>query len=163
MNKIFNFDDIDSTYKNGLKLNVFDTFYCSTIECNVNNKKSFNNCPCTKYSYNLNNGRKLLASNYLIDETFEIVASDRESGDNFGRFDSIDIYENYLIVGAYRENTRGNNAGAAYIYKRINNEWIESVELKPISILQGDRFGGDVAINDEFAVVGMVIIKNLKY
>ena len=41
----------------------------------------------------------------------ELVAADGETGDNFGR--SVDIANDYVIIGAPGDDDRGNGAGAA--------------------------------------------------
>ena len=50
-------------------------------------------------------------------EQNEIDASDKQSGDEFGK--SVSISGDYAIVGAWYEDTGGSKAGAAYIYKYV--------------------------------------------
>ena len=47
------------------------------------------------------------------------MASDKASDDWFGY--SVSLSGDYAIVGAWREDTGGSNAGAAYIYKAPNS------------------------------------------
>ena len=83
-------------------------------------------------------------------------AVDTYFGDRFGW--SVDIYENFYIVGApyhdYDDDNADpkNNAGAAYIFDE-NNSWAQD------KVVGGDRndqdnAGEDVAIHDERAILG---------
>jgi parallel beta-helix repeat protein len=66
--------------------------------------------------------------NDLWQET-KIVASDGVSGDEFGTSVAISGDGNTVIAGAPYNDAGGNSAGAAYIYKVKNNNWIEDVKL----------------------------------
>ena len=69
---------------------------------------------------------------------------------------SIDISGDWIIVGSFGENTKGRNAGAAYMYRYH----AEAQEFLYDSTLFGgdtearDRFGFAVAISGTTAVVG---------
>ncbi len=86
-------------------------------------------------------------------QTQKIVASDRATQNYFGF--SIDLWGNYIIAGAYNkhENTFL-SAGAAYVFYYNGSTWSQiSKLLAPVPTTQS-FFGYDVAINDNFAVVG---------
>ena len=85
-------------------------------------------------------------------EQKKIQASDAESNDNFGW--SVAISGDYVIVGAYREDTGGSEAGSAYIFKRNGNEWPEQEKIQAKGAQSDDRFGSSVAISGDYAIVG---------
>ena len=67
-----------------------------------------------------------------------------------------------LVVGASRENFTDtndpsiniNNAGAAYIYTRVANEWTRAAKLTASRPVDGARFGESVAVDGDTVVVG---------
>ena len=90
-------------------------------------------------------------------ETQKTNPFDGESSDYFGG--SVALYEDVAIVGAVYNNSNGINAGAAYIYKRIesssgNINWSLVKKLVGNDTEADDLFGYSVDINNEYAVVG---------
>ena len=91
------------------------------------------------------------------DAGHKIVAPDPGPIDIFGV--PVGISGDYAIVGAYTEDggigDPISNAGAAYIYQRIDtNSWDNGTRLVPIEQGVDYRFGADVAIHGDYAVVG---------
>ncbi len=94
-----------------------------------------------------------------VDEAFgqscnisqQIVASDLEFADWFGR--SIDVNGDVAIVGAPLHGARGDNSGAAYIYRWSGTSWLQETKLLGSDIGPGDSFGGAVSIDGNIAVV----------
>jgi len=92
-------------------------------------------------------------------ETQKIVASDREQFDYFGY--SVDIIENWAIVGAYHENEDslgGNtldNSGSAYVFEKDSlGTWSEKQKVTAGERAVDDLFGYTVAISENFIAVG---------
>jgi hypothetical protein len=88
----------------------------------------------------------------------KIVSSDRGTDDRFGH--SVAISGDYAIAGAYREDedTTGGNfisqAGSAYIFEKdISGTWIETQKMVAQDRANDDRFGWNVSIDGNFAVV----------
>ena len=81
----------------------------------------------------------------------KIQASDKEQGDNFGI--SVSISGDTAIVGATGEDTGGDHAGAAYIYKRHGSSWIQKQKIQASDKRIGDFFGLSVAISGNTAIV----------
>ena len=91
----------------------------------------------------------------------KITAPIRSRYDHFGN--SVDISENYVIVGSYCEDedfNESNNiedAGSAYIYFRnqdgTDNWGLQKKITAPIRAYH-DNFGRDVAISGDYAIVG---------
>ena len=65
------------------------------------------------------------------------------------------IYEDYIIIG-------GNNitvdseqgAGAAFIYKKVDSEWLQQAKLTQDNPDTNSYYGESVAINNQYAIVG---------
>ncbi len=65
------------------------------------------------------------------------------------------LYENRIIVGSYgNHNPNAENSGAAYIFDKINDSWIQTAKLVPDDILGGDRFGYSVSIFQDRVLIG---------
>ena len=80
-----------------------------------------------------------------------IVASDATAEDQFGT--DVDIYDNYLIVGAPKRDDWGTESGTAYIFEK-NNTWDEKTKLSPDGLAPESLFGNSVAINSQWAFAG---------
>ena len=107
------------------------------------------------YNYEANVYGSIVGNVYH--ESKVLVASDAESGNNFGA--SLDIYNNYIIVGATQSGVT-DGKGKCYIFKKSGEDWNEIKKLEPPT--SGDFVGGVdeeygdmVAISDEFAFVGV--------
>ncbi len=92
-----------------------------------------------------------------FNEIIKAVASDRESGDQFGW--SVSISSNYAMVGARFEEgvAEGNtfDAGSAYIFERDGSgKWNEAQKIVASDRGAGDWFGNSVAISENYAIVG---------
>ena len=86
-------------------------------------------------------------------EKQKLFASDAEAGNLFGT--SVAISDNFAIIGANLEDTKGSNAGSAYIFERDNDSiWTEKQKLLASDAEAGDLFGTSVAISDNFAIIG---------
>ena len=91
-----------------------------------------------------------------------LKASNSDENDNFGF--SVAISGNTIIVGAPNEDSDGVNddqtdnsassAGAAYVFVRNGNTWVQQAYLKASNSDVFDGFGGSVAISGDTIVVG---------
>jgi len=88
----------------------------------------------------------------------KIVASDREANAWFGI--SVDVDEDYIVVGAVNQDTDENganvlnDAGAAYIFKNVSGVWTEVQKIVASDRAIGNVFGGYLSINDSKIVIG---------
>jgi hypothetical protein len=80
------------------------------------------------------------------------TAPDAKPGDAFGQ--SIALTKNYLVIGAPRNDVLGDDAGAAYIYKRENDTWRYRTKITANDGVAGDLFGISVAIDGNTILVG---------
>lgn len=89
-----------------------------------------------------------------------ITASDGQAGDGFGV--AIDCEAGVLVIGADRDDDgcpgqlSTCNSGAAYVYERIGDRWVEVAKLRLTPGAVGDRFGASVAVSNGVIVVAAV-------
>lgn len=76
----------------------------------------------------------------------KIVAPDSGDlpGDEFGR--SVDIWGNRLIIGAYKNDEWGEDAGKAYLFRHDGTSWDLKRVIVPVDVQAGDWFGLPVSI-----------------
>jgi len=79
----------------------------------------------------------------------KLTASDGAKGDTFGW--SVALDGDTAIVGAF---AKTNSAGAAYVFKRSGNGWIQQAKLMPADGAPLDYFGWSVALRRNTAIVG---------
>ncbi|MDZ4753860.1 MAG: FG-GAP repeat protein [Phycisphaerae bacterium] len=84
--------------------------------------------------------------------TAKLVAPDAASADWFGRAVAVD--GNFIVVGAYGDDDRGEKSGAAYVFRRDGGEWLLDVKLVPEDLREGDWFGFSVAVHGDTIAIG---------
>jgi hypothetical protein len=89
-------------------------------------------------------------------EQAKIQASNKGADDQFARSVSISGDGNTAILGAWREDTGANDAGAAYIFVRSGSTWTEQAMIQASDKEAGDQFGHSVGISGDgnTAIVG---------
>jgi hypothetical protein len=85
-------------------------------------------------------------------EKVKYFPSDANAGDSFGV--SVAIDGNTAVVGAYQNDSKGTDCGAAYVYELSGAQWIEKQKLVPSDAAAGDKFGRSVAVEGNTIVVG---------
>jgi len=103
----------------------------------------------TAYIFNRNHGG---TDNW--GEVKKFTASDIKDSTQFGN--SIAIYGDYAVVGAFAADFTADNQGAAYIFYRNQggaDNWGEIAKLIANDPQPGDSFGSSVSISDEFAMI----------
>jgi len=88
-------------------------------------------------------------------EVTKLTASDAQVSDLFGI--SVAISGDTAIVGAYGEDEKGSDAGAAYIFERDDggaDNWGQVTKLTASDAQTSDFFGEWVAISGDTAIVG---------
>jgi len=81
----------------------------------------------------------------------KITAQDATQGDLFGI--SLALSEDTLIVGADLHAEKGPKAGAAYVFIRQNNTWVQQAKLTASDGAPGDIFGVRVALDNDTALI----------
>lgn len=79
-------------------------------------------------------------------------ASDAAPMDQFGR--GVWIDGDALVVGAWGDDERGKDAGAAYVFRLQGERWIQEQKLTPLDAKPGDKFGFAVSLDDDVALIG---------
>ncbi len=88
-------------------------------------------------------------------EVNKLTASNHGAEDQFGC--SVSINGDHAIVGAYREDTGGGNAGAAYLFHRDQggtDNWGEVTILTASDADASDYFGYSVSMGTDYFIVG---------
>lgn len=88
-------------------------------------------------------------------ETAILHASDSTSGDGFGK--SIRIQNDHIFVGSPGAKAGTSHQGAVYVFKKLGNNWSNSVENRKImdpNGIQDDEFGYSIAVQGNLLLVG---------
>jgi hypothetical protein len=91
------------------------------------------------------------ANNYGL--VTKLTDANGGSRDQFGY--SLGIDNGTLLVGARLDDNEGRNSGSAFVYDRdASGTWNLTTQLLPSTLMQGDQFGYDVAIDGDLFLVG---------
>ena len=82
----------------------------------------------------------------------KLLSNDAHTGNQFGRGLSID--GDYLLVGAYYDDDKGTDAGAAYIFTRSGTTWTQQQKLTASDGGNRDMFGLNLSISGDYAIIG---------
>lgn len=74
--------------------------------------------------------------------------------DNFGGGNEIDFNGNLMVVGNPWNDDNGEDAGAAYVYQREGEVWLNEQKIKLSGDLTHNYFGMSVSLDGEFFLVG---------
>ncbi|MEZ4959360.1 MAG: hypothetical protein R2830_06045 [Saprospiraceae bacterium] len=74
------------------------------------------------------------------------------ANDNFGC--SVSINGDYALIGAYKDDDNGTDAGAAYVYVHSGTGWTQQAKLLAADGAPGDFFGYSVSIFENYALIG---------
>ncbi|MEW6072022.1 MAG: hypothetical protein AB1726_05405 [Planctomycetota bacterium] len=85
-------------------------------------------------------------------EEAELVASGASPSDWFGH--AVAMAGDTVLVGVPRDDDRGTDAGAAYVFVHDATGWHEQAKLVAADGSSGDQFGWSVALSLDTAVVG---------
>jgi hypothetical protein len=85
-------------------------------------------------------------------ETQRLIASDGGNEEFFGF--KVSMSANYALISAPFKKYNKPYKGAAYIFYRDEDKWIEHQKLIPDAGDAGDEFGNGIAIKDTYAVLG---------
>ncbi len=81
----------------------------------------------------------------------KLLPSQGEAADEFGS--DIAISGDTILVGANRDDVRAADAGAAYVYRRVDGKWIEEAILRAPDSGAFDQFGFSAALDGDIAVI----------
>lgn len=81
----------------------------------------------------------------------KLQAEDGNDNDRFGV--SADIFDKTIILGAYRDDDKGHESGAAYVFKLKNGKWVQNQKLRSEKGGDDCHFGATVSVFQNFACV----------
>lgn len=80
-------------------------------------------------------------------------AAGTQNSDTYGF--SVDMSDNYIIVGAYQEDVSNTNSGSAYVYDATDNSLLYTLANPNVyGTVSNDYFGCSVAVSNTHAIVG---------
>lgn len=91
-------------------------------------------------------------SNVVLPQVNKIVPADLAQEDAFGW--SVDIYENYALVGSVYDDDNDIQSGSAYIFHFDGTQWVEQAKIVATDGGFADYFGYAVSIHDGQLIVG---------
>ena len=117
----------------------------------------------TLVAFLLRTQHALIGLDFVEIDTFTINVNVNDTGDvDFGA--SVAMYKDYVVVGAPEQDNGEEESGAAYIFQWNNetNEYIKIFDLNPDRPTLTAYFGGSVAMNEDYVVVGSPHINGQK-
>jgi hypothetical protein len=85
----------------------------------------------------------------------KLTADDGAAGDLFGI--RVTLSGDTALIGAARDDDKGDESGAAYVFLRSGIEWVQQAKLSATDGAANDRFGTRVAIYGDTAVIGAIL------
>lgn len=82
----------------------------------------------------------------------KLTTDEAKAGDLFGN--AVSMHGGTVLVGAPGVDDAGPEAGAAYVFVQVNDEWIQQARLIGDDLGIFDRFGSAVAVYENTAIVG---------
>ncbi|NOY61632.1 MAG: hypothetical protein GXP10_00520 [Gammaproteobacteria bacterium] len=82
----------------------------------------------------------------------KLTAADGLSRNFFGF--SVSLFEDRALVGAYGDDSRGTESGAAYVFARSGTSWSQQAKLSPELGVAGDQFGYALSLHGTRALIG---------
>jgi hypothetical protein len=84
-------------------------------------------------------------------QTQKLLAPDAASLDFFGR--CVSVSGDWAVIGAWKEDQGGADAGAAYAFRYNGREWVFEQKLMAFDAAPGDLYGWATYVQDDVAVV----------
>lgn len=81
----------------------------------------------------------------------KLTASDGSTGDLFGI--SVAVTRDTILIGADLNDERAIDAGAAYVFVRIGEQWVQQAKLTAMDGAETDIFGVRVALSGDTALI----------
>jgi hypothetical protein len=85
----------------------------------------------------------------------KLTAADGAAGDLFGI--RVALSGDTAVIGAARDDDKGDNSGAAYVFIRSGTTWSQQAKLTAADGAASDRFGTRVALSGNSAVIGAIL------
>lgn len=85
------------------------------------------------------------------------------AGDDFGYAIDVSANGEVMVVGAYLDDTLGTYAGCGYVFRKVNNSWVEEAKLLGSQIVGNVRSGNDVAISGDGTTIAVAAARQTSY
>jgi FG-GAP repeat/PKD domain len=82
----------------------------------------------------------------------KLTASDATEEDYFGY--SVSLDGNTALIGAILDDDNEDESGSAYVFTRTGTTWTQQAKLHASDGVEGDRFGQDVSLDGDTALIG---------
>lgn len=82
----------------------------------------------------------------------KLTAHDADWYDRFGA--AVAVSDGVVIVGAHREEQHGVQSGSVYVFRQVNNVFIQTQKFSATDIALYDHFGFSLAISGDYVIVG---------
>ena len=82
----------------------------------------------------------------------KLIADDAKAGDLFGN--TVAIYGETVVIGAPGVDDAGPEAGAAYVFTYLGEEWVQRAKLIGDDTRMFDHFGTAAAVHENTAIIG---------
>lgn len=86
-------------------------------------------------------------------QTQKLVAPDGKADDRFAR--GVALNQDTALISAMHHDTKGNNAGALYVFKKRYGEWRYTSKIFANDGMSDDRFGWNLAISSKTAIIAV--------
>ena len=100
-----------------------------------------NSCSAYLFKYN---------GSEWVEET-KLMPSDATFSAQFGI--SVALHDNYAIIGANRATHNNIKSGAAYVFRKNGDDWVEEVKLFPSDGSDNDGFGSSVSAQENVVLI----------
>lgn len=84
--------------------------------------------------------------------TAMLTASDGETEDRFGIRTA--MQGDVILIGAWLDDDGGSDAGSAYVFRRVEGNWVEEAKLHSLHPATDDHFGVRTAIDGDLIAIG---------
>ncbi|HOP46388.1 MAG TPA: IPTL-CTERM sorting domain-containing protein [Desulfobacteraceae bacterium] len=126
---------------------------CFGYSVSINGDYAIIGAPWKNYSYDEAGAVYIFKRDGSVwNEQAKLTASDAYKKDSFGY--SVSINDDYAVVGAPYDDDGGEESGAAYIFKRDGDSWIEQAKLKAADAAPYLEFGESVSISGDYTLIG---------
>ncbi len=82
----------------------------------------------------------------------KLTAIDGAANDTFGG--NVALSGDTAVIGAIRDDDKGDNSGSAYVFIRSGSAWSQQAKLTAADTAAGDAFGQSIALSGDTVVVG---------
>lgn len=82
----------------------------------------------------------------------KLTAIDGAANDTFGG--NVALSGDTAVIGAIRDDDKGDNSGSAYVFTRTGTVWSQQAKLTGVDTAEGDAFGQSIALSRDTVVIG---------